>query len=255
MLPGSIANNLANVASGGIKKVGNFALRYSISMQPPNFNYVIGCKSSLVVVHPLAPRLATLAISILHILVLCSKRQMGRIAAGSIIATMKNARAMIALSIWYRAIGQLISDAVGRKNLPIYAKTAISLSSICGFPFPALILAAPIYFVPKAFLQWRRVHLPMIFEVFYGFAFDQTVPCGVLGREFCFLPTATMTVAVGNFFACVVARGCEKWELWSSIHDVVSSFQLIGLIRGRSRGVARCFCCLHSFNYNTSGAI
>lgn len=92
------------------------------------------------------------SLPVIHIILVCSKKQMGWIHTFPIVAVMKDAYSMIGVAIRNRAVMKLPRKTVGGNHLEIVEKP-IAAASYRAKPIPATRRAAFINHGPKSFIS------------------------------------------------------------------------------------------------------
>lgn len=102
---------------------------------------------------------APLSPHVRHVLCLCAKKEVPRIDAQPVVASMKNAAAMRSTKVWNVPMVQFVADTVSCALEPVQRDQAIAGRSGSEKPRPAFIIATPIDVSPKlrrdVFWSWK----------------------------------------------------------------------------------------------------
>jgi hypothetical protein len=112
------------------------------------FNHLFVCEFSVRMVR--AMHLPILSNFIRYVIVICSQKQVTRIATGRVIALVQHPK-----SFWYWAMRQLPGDPMGRDNMMVNLDLPVALAASISLPFPTIIRAENLHLRPEM-LRKRR---------------------------------------------------------------------------------------------------
>lgn len=166
------------------------------STDSPNIFF---CKLGSVLL-PFGMNASALAFSIIGIVLKRTKEEMKRIHTAWIVTSVANL-----IAYWYQSICFLVSELMSLEVSFTIPKIPISKGVMGTSPFPAIIWAFHVNFIPKSLRDGFITFKYMALNVFPGLAFGQS-PCGYIDAgDFSSLPTPTLTKALRNFFVHSIA--------------------------------------------------
>jgi hypothetical protein len=112
------------------------------------FNHLFVCEFSVRMVR--AMHLPILSNFIRYVIVICSQKQVTRIATGRVIALVQHPK-----SFWYWAMRQLPGDSMGRDNMMVNLDLPVALAASVSLPFPTIISAENLHLRPEMLRKGR----------------------------------------------------------------------------------------------------
>lgn len=234
VLPAFAGDNQGDVGTAGLVSGRKFATGHAFSVFVPDRNNVCLGKDSMSVF--LTASMSVLVDRIAHIVGVSSKPQVSRVHTSRIVASVTDFKVILD-----RAAGKLKCYAMGQVSFPFSNSMKITVSpAICATsPYPAPVRASRLVNLrPKAAGKVNDF-VVVTMKKTHPLSPDPAATFACVRDDFGLLPTAALTVAVGDFL-----RGV----FWGILTHVSSSFQLLAVQRD-AYDIAAASCC---HNYTTN---
>jgi hypothetical protein len=199
MRPATTFYDVANRITAYAKLLGEFAFACAAGAQLANLpNIIVGQLMDRMILAPAIIRSgSTLLGTILHVVHLGSKKQMRRVDAARIIAPMADVQI---INDW--SVVQFVAKAVRANIMPTafrgHRECTVAMLRSASRPQPALIWAAFVYLLPKAFFYWANVLGSMPGGKAHWLTPHHVLGGAALFCNACLLSTTALAITVGN---------------------------------------------------------